>query len=151
MKINKSPWIHQLDSERKTVSISSDINTDITIIGAGIAGVSSAFFILKYTNKRVVMLDQFKLAHGATGHNAGQVVARFERPLSDLENEFGFEKVKDALHDLKNTWNLIDEIYKDANLGITLSKVKGKIGFSNIKQVILALKDFEIDLGQIQQ
>jgi glycine/D-amino acid oxidase-like deaminating enzyme len=103
MKINKSPWIHQLDPERKPLSLDKDIDTDIAIVGAGIAGISTAFFILKYTNKNVVVVDQGKLAHGATGHNAGQVVARFERPISDIENEFGFEMTRQALHDMENT------------------------------------------------
>lgn len=146
MKINKSPWIHQLDPQRKPVSLDRDINTDIAIVGAGIAGVSTAFFILKYTNKNVVVLDQGKLAHGATGHNAGQVVARFERPISDIENEFGFEMTRQALHDMENTWLLFDEIFKDCKLDILLTRVSGARGYTSLFQVLLALKDKELEI-----
>jgi len=147
MKINKSPWIHQLDQTRKPVSLTHDLDTDIAIVGAGIAGISTAFFILKYTNKRVAVFDQGKLAHGATGHNAGQVVARFERPLAELVEEFGFEKTKKALHDLHSGWNLLGEMYADAQLDILFSKVKGHRGFSSLYQVLLALKDLEIEIS----
>ncbi|MEK7184824.1 MAG: FAD-binding oxidoreductase [Patescibacteria group bacterium] len=146
MKINKSPWIHQLNNDRKITPLNQDIDTDIAIVGAGIAGVSTAFFILKYTNQRVVILDQGKLAHGATGHNAGQVVARFERPLDELVKEFGFEKTKDALQDLHSTWLLLEEMYTDANLDIVFSRINGNVGFSNINQVIIALQDMEIQM-----
>lgn len=146
MKINKSPWIHQLDHSRRVVSLSKDIDTDIAIIGAGIAGISTAFFVLKYTNQRVVVIDQGKMAHGATGHNAGQVVARFERPLSELEKEFGFEKTKDAIQGLYSSWGLIDEIFEDAKLNIIFSEVNGNIGLSTLYQVILALQDMEIEI-----
>src|SRR3989344_1287677 len=125
MKINKSPWIHQLDQNRKIASLKGDLDADIAIVGAGIAGISTAFFILKYTKYRIVILEQGKLAHGATGHNAGQVVARFERPLHDMVKEFGFDKVKNALHDLASGWALIDEMYSDAGLDILFSKVTG--------------------------
>ncbi len=146
MKINKSPWIHQLNHDRKTVALNQDIDTDIAIVGAGIAGISTAFFILKYTNQRVVILDQGKLAHGATGHNAGQVVARFERPLDELVKEFGFEKTKDALQGLHSAWVLIEEMYSDANLDIVFSRIQGNVGFSNINQIIIALQDIEIQI-----
>jgi glycine/D-amino acid oxidase-like deaminating enzyme len=146
MKINKSPWIHQLDKDRKPITLNKDIDTDVTIVGAGIAGVSTAFFTLKYTNERVVLVDQGKLAHGATGHNAGQVVARFERPLDELVKEFGFDKTKEALHDLQSGWSFIDEMYADARLDILFSHVKGKRGYSDLHQVLLALKDTEIEV-----
>lgn len=146
MKINKSPWIHQLDHTRKTVPLKNDTDTDVVIVGAGIAGISTAFFILKYTNQRVVIVDQGKLAHGATGHNAGQVVARFERPISEIEKEFGFEMTRDGLQDINSAWLLLDEMYEDAKLDIIFSRTKGHIGFSNLYQVILALQDLEIQI-----
>lgn len=146
MKINKSPWIHQLDQTRKAVSLNGDIDTDIAIVGAGIAGISTAFFLLKYTNERVVVLEQGKLAHGATGHNAGQVISHFERSLEELEKEFGFEQTRDALQALDSTWSLIDEMYSDAKLDIIFSKTEGHMGLSNLYQLITCLKDKEIEV-----
>jgi len=145
MKINKSPWIHQLDHARKVIPLGYDFDTDIAIIGAGIAGVSTAFFVLKYTNHRVTIFEQGKLAHGATGHNAGQVIARFERPLYDLVEEFGFKKTKNAIHDLRSTWALLDEMYTDASLDILFSRVSGVRGFCDLNQVLEILKDLEIE------
>ncbi len=147
MKINKSPWIHQLDHQRIPISLNHDADTDIAIVGAGIAGISTAFFILKYTNKKVTVFDQGKLAHGATGHNAGQVIARFERPVAELVDEFGFEKTKRALHDIHSGWVLLEEMYSDANLDILFSRVTGHRGFSDLYQVLIALKDLEIEIS----
>ncbi len=45
---------------------------DITIIGSGIVGLSSAYFIKKkYPQKKVVVLERGFLPHGATTRNAG--------------------------------------------------------------------------------
>ena len=49
MKKNNSPWLHQLNRQREPVRIEKDEETDILIIGAGIAGVLTSYFILKNT------------------------------------------------------------------------------------------------------
>ena len=84
MRKNISPWIHQLDANRTHRRLESDLDTDVAIVGAGIAGISTAFFILKNTDERVCLLERFKLAHGATGHNAGQIVSYFERSYGEF-------------------------------------------------------------------
>lgn len=63
----------------------------MVIVGGGIAGVVTAFFTLRDTNKTVILLEADKIAHGATGHNAGQLASYFERPLWELVEEFGLE------------------------------------------------------------
>lgn len=135
MKKNHSPWIHQLDHERPHARLSSDLSTDVAIIGAGIAGVSTAFFILKHTDKKVVMLERFKLAHGATGHNAGQVVSYFERGFASLAREFGLKRAADAENAVVGAWDLIDEMYADAGLDIPFSRFTGHGGLSSFHQV----------------
>ncbi len=135
MKTNRSPWIHQLNHERPHARLTSDISTDVAIIGAGIAGVASAFFTLKYTDKSVVLLEKFKLAHGATGHNAGQVVSYFERGFASLAREFGLSLAADAENSIVGAWELLDEMYSDAAADIPFSRFIGHGGLSSFQQV----------------
>lgn len=86
----------------------------MAIIGAGIAGVSTAYFTLEKTDKTVLLIERARLAHGATGHNAGLVVAGFERPLPDMEREFGFERAAEALRAAERGWELIERLHRDA-------------------------------------
>jgi glycine/D-amino acid oxidase-like deaminating enzyme len=44
----------------------------------------TAYFMLQETDKNVVLVDANKIAHGATGHNAGQIDAFFEKPVQEL-------------------------------------------------------------------
>src|SRR6185436_17390371 len=89
MTENRSPWIKQLNRTRPVNSLKKDINSDVAVVGGGIAGMATAFFILKNTDQSVVLLEAGKIAHGATGHNAGQVTSYFERPFYELAKEFG--------------------------------------------------------------
>lgn len=43
MKKNISPWLHQLNHARIHTKLTEDITTDVAIVGAGIAGISTAF------------------------------------------------------------------------------------------------------------
>ena len=46
MKINNSPWIDQLNKNRAIKKLGKDTEADVAIVGGGIAGISTAFFIL---------------------------------------------------------------------------------------------------------
>jgi glycine/D-amino acid oxidase-like deaminating enzyme len=86
---NNSPWLHQLNKERKIALLKSDLETDVAIVGGGIAGISTAFFLLRNTDKKVVLLEGGQLGHGATGHNGGHITANFERPFSEMVKDSG--------------------------------------------------------------
>lgn len=68
--INHSPWIEKLDSSIKYPQAHGESHTDIGVIGAGIAGVATAYHILSQTELSVTLVEAKKIAHGATGHNA---------------------------------------------------------------------------------
>lgn len=141
MNINRSPWLHQLRPDRVSTRLTSDIDTDIAIMGAGIAGISTAFFLLKYTDKKVTILERYKLAHGATGHNAGQVVSYFERGFASLVDEFGLELATHGQKAVEDAWTLMDEMYTDGGLNIPFARFLGHAGLSSVEQILLHLKN----------
>ncbi|HXK40175.1 MAG TPA: FAD-binding oxidoreductase, partial [Candidatus Paceibacterota bacterium] len=138
---NRSPWIHQLRPDRASTCLFEDIETDVAIVGAGIAGVATAFFALKYTDKRVTLLESYKLAHGATGHNAGQVTSYFERGFASLMDEFGAELAAEGQRSVEGAWELLDEMYTDAGLTIPFSRFEGHAGLSTYDQVLFHLRN----------
>ena len=138
---HQSPWIYQMNHERVIVSLNDDIETNVVIVGAGIAGISTAFFLLKNTDKNIVVVEKGKLAHGATGHNAGQIASYFERPFHELVLEFGLEQAADAQKSIESAWELLDHMYTEAGLSIPLARFMGHAGFSTYDQVIRHLKD----------
>lgn len=133
--INLSPWVHELDHNRKTVKLDSSLDTDIAIIGGGIAGLSTAFFSLKYTQKKVVLIEAGKIGHGASGHNAGQVVDYFEKPFSEIVDEYGLEMALDGQRSVSSAWDLLNLILKEAKLDLPFSKFIGYAGCSDLEQL----------------
>ena len=140
MRKNRSPWLHQLRQDRERRALTVDLATDVAIVGGGIAGVASAFYTLKYTNLNVALFERFKLAHGATGHNAGQVTSYFERGFASLVEEFGLLKAAKGQKNVEDAWHLLDEMYTDAGLDIPLSRFIGHAGVSSREQVLFFLE-----------
>jgi len=150
---NHSPWIKQLKRTRPVVPLDKDMSSDVAIVGGGIAGVTTAFFTLRDTDKTVVLVEANKIAHGATGHNAGQLASYFERSLSDLVEEFGVELAIDGQRSVESAWILLDEIIAEAKLQTPVYRFTGYAGLSRFDQVLLHLKNsrYRADHGLIQE
>ena len=86
---SRSPWLEQLDADSLPRPLDVNCSTDVAIVGAGIAGVATAFFTLRDTSSAVVLIERNRVGRGATGHNAGQLATYFERPLCDLVDAYG--------------------------------------------------------------
>lgn len=138
---NNSPWIHQLNHERATKKLSHDLRTDVAIVGAGIAGISTAFFLLKHTDKQVTILEGYKLAHGATGHNGGHMVTYFERRFTDLVAEFGLEMAVSGQRDIDGAWELAEAMYTEAGLDIPMLRFESYAGLSTKEQILNHLEN----------
>jgi glycine/D-amino acid oxidase-like deaminating enzyme len=130
-----------MNRERPMTRLDRDLSTDVAIVGAGIAGVSTAYFALKYTRHSVALIEGHILAHGATGHNAGQVTSYFERGFSSIAEEFGLELAAEGQHAVDSAWELLDEMYSDCGLDIPFSRFTGHAGLSSREHVLWHLKN----------
>lgn len=150
---NHSPWIKQLNRTRPVVPLDKNTSADVAIVGGGIAGVTTAFFTLRDTDKTVVLLEAGKVAHGATGHNAGQLASYFERPLYELVEEFGLELAIDGQRSVESAWILIDQIVAEAKLQTPIYKFTGYAGLSSFDQVMIHLKNnrYRVDHGLLPE
>ncbi|MES2623510.1 MAG: FAD-binding oxidoreductase [Patescibacteria group bacterium] len=140
----KSPWVHQLVRSRPIYTLETDVVADICIIGGGISGIMSAYQILKNTNRNVVIVDSHEIGHGATGHNAGQLVEELERSVASLVEEFGLEKTIDGLKSVHSAWNTLEEIMQEAGLTVPYSTFVGYSMYSTKKQIHEKLIDIAL-------
>jgi glycine/D-amino acid oxidase-like deaminating enzyme len=134
---NNSPWLKELLYDREVRKLSEDTKTDVAIIGGGISGFATAFFTLKYTDKQVVMIEAGHIGHGATGHNAGQVVDYFEKFFSELVDEYGLEMAAHGQRSVSGAWDLLDLILHETGINISFSRFMGYAGCTNLEQLCL--------------
>lgn len=142
-----SPWLDQVARARltrKSVSVSANLSSDVAIIGGGIAGLATAFFTLTRTRKRVVLLEAGRLAHGATGHNAGQLASYFEKPFEDIAAEYGLDLAAAAQRDILSAWDLLAEMAKTIRSTQKLLSFEGHAGLSSTEQVESYARDLAL-------
>jgi len=136
-----SPWIDQLKLTRPTISLDENLTTEVAVVGAGIAGVSTAYFLLKETQLAVSIVEAGKAAHGATGHNAGQIVSYFEQQLSGLTQKYGLKMAAEAQTAIESGWQLIEKIYADTKIPTPFAQFTGYAGCQNLEEVLVHLEN----------
>ena len=69
------------------------INCDVTVIGAGIAGLSTCYWLLKEDpSLKVVLVDKGTIGAGASGRNAGFVTCGSVEHFNRLQEKHGPEE-----------------------------------------------------------
>lgn len=139
-----SPWLSQLTHERDHFRLEKNAECDVAVVGAGIAGVMTAYQVLKLTKLTVLLLDADRIAHGATGRNAGQVVSYFERPLKDIAEAFGEKMAIEGQVAVESAWGILDDIISHCGLQTPLFKCKGFAGLSTVAQIIEHLEEKDL-------
>jgi FAD dependent oxidoreductase len=141
MRKNNSPWLHQLVRARDVNTISLDMATDIAVIGGGIAGMITAYNILKLSDMRVTLIEADLVGHGASGHNAGQLTTYFERPLADIATEYGVKMACEGQRNVESSWSELENIIKEIKLETPVYRFTGYAGMTELKHVLLHLAD----------
>lgn len=134
-----SPWLH---FERPTWStLEGDKACEVVIVGAGISGVATLYYMLTQTEKQVVLLDQGRVASGATGNNAGLACLHIERSIQELTEEFGLEETRRAYREVDQGWELMLSILETIDAQeILVPLMNIALGMSSIDVLIDQLR-----------
>jgi glycine/D-amino acid oxidase-like deaminating enzyme/nitrite reductase/ring-hydroxylating ferredoxin subunit len=91
--INVSYWVDSTDAPARP-SLQGDIEVDVTVVGAGIVGLTAAR-LLKRAGKTVAVLEMDRVVRGVTGYTTAKVTAGHSLIYQQLEKKHG-EKVARA-------------------------------------------------------
>ncbi len=138
---SRSPWVAQLAPDGPPRPLEADAATDVVIVGAGIAGVATAFFTLRSTPHRVMLIERDRVARGATGHNAGQLTTYFERPLYDIADAFGWEQAIDAQRAFDAAHELLDLMTAESGATVRVERFTGHMGMFTLNHLQVHLRN----------
>ncbi|MBP9748994.1 FAD-binding oxidoreductase [Patescibacteria group bacterium] len=140
--LNLSPWLETLNRHRGVhrLSLYEKPNTNIAIVGGGIAGVATAAAILEKTQARVLLVEADLVAHAATGHNAGQIVSYFERSFVDLLAEFGPTLTARGVDAIEQSWHLLHRLARFAGDEKSIRSCTGYLGIADPEKLRIFLE-----------
>lgn len=107
-------------------SLKEDIECDILVIGAGIAGLSTVYN-LKGTNKKIVLVDKDRCGRGATSYNTGKLTYMQDLVYYKIENNYNEKVARLYLDSQKEAINIVNKIVKDNNIDCDLVKTKAYV------------------------
>src|SRR5436190_18701156 len=87
---NISFWIDTVNPF-ETTTLNKNLNTDVLIIGGGIAGLTTAYCLLQQ-GRKVVLIEDGKIGSGETGRTTAHLTHALDDRYFMLEKLFGEEK-----------------------------------------------------------
>ncbi len=92
-----------------------NVESEVVIIGCGIAGLTCAYLLLK-EGKSVTILNDGNLLSGQTCRTTGHLTYMLDDRFFDLEEMFGTDGLKLALQSHKEAIDLIERICRDESI-----------------------------------
>lgn len=98
----KSPWLDETENQ-SFPSLQKDIKTDVLIIGGGIAGILTAYF-LHEKNIPYVLADKGEICSHTTGNTTAKITFQHGLIYDKLTKTVGFEKAQMYLESNKQAF-----------------------------------------------
>ena len=118
----RSYWqINTLCNEKSDISLEMPKTVNTIIIGGGIMGISTAYWLSKY-GMDVLLLEKGDLAQAASGQNAGIVTFGPEEEYIYAVKNIGREKTKKILEDTIENQHILEKLIIDEELKIEYIK-----------------------------
>jgi glycine/D-amino acid oxidase-like deaminating enzyme len=137
----RSPWISQMAVDGPPRPLEAGGAADVVIVGAGIAGVATAFWTLRDTDRSVLLIERDRVAHGATGRNAGQLTTYFERPLHRIAEQYGDDLAIEGQRAFDDAHDLLDRMASEAGATVRVERFDGHMGMYSLDHLRVHLRD----------
>ena len=112
--INKSIWLKGIKIKKGKV-LKESISTDVLIIGGGITGISSLYF-LKDSNLKITLVDSNNIACGQSSKSTGKLTYLQGFLLNKIENTYDKDTALKYLNSQKEAIELVKEIIIENNI-----------------------------------
>lgn len=149
----KSVWSESCKF-RKREALNKDIKTDVLVIGAGIAGVLTAY-MLKQKGREVVLIDAAEIASGNTKNTTAKITSQHDLIYSKLITEFGEEKARQYAKANELAIKKYKEIIEDKRIECDFEEKPAYVYSLNevdvLKEEVEAAKNLGIDAEFVQE
>lgn len=97
------------------LALTSDLQTDVCVVGGGIAGLTTAYLLAK-SNLRVIVLEANEVAFGQTGRSTAQMNNWPDDGFVEVEKAHGEKAAKIVAESLTKAIDLVEEIVREEKI-----------------------------------
>jgi glycine/D-amino acid oxidase-like deaminating enzyme/nitrite reductase/ring-hydroxylating ferredoxin subunit len=124
----------KINKENNFSSLKENLKVDVCVIGGGMAGLCTAYHLLK-EGKKVCVLENFNLASGQTAKTTAQLSYVLGERFFKLKKYHGKEGIKLIIDSHMAAINRVEEIARTENIDCDLERVNGYL-FSEDNKIL---------------
>jgi len=125
--------------------LKKNIECDYLIVGGGIAGVSTAYFLSKFSNKNIVLIEKHTIGNGATGKASGMLSTRGELDLSNIMEKYGEKNMTKIWKEIHQGLRVIREIIEKERINCDVDYLDALYAGYKNKNYNDVRREFEIE------
>jgi glycine/D-amino acid oxidase-like deaminating enzyme/nitrite reductase/ring-hydroxylating ferredoxin subunit len=137
-----SLWQSLKDRPHLYQPLRHNIDCDVCIVGAGISGLSAAYFLQK-AGKSVVVVDAWDLGAGETSRTTAHITAAFDDGYYALEKLFSQKDIKTFAQSHVTAIDKIESIIKTEGIACDFERIDGYLTAMRVDQE----KDLRKEIG----
>ena len=121
---NKPVWY---DTQLETIqfeTLDKDTQTEVLIIGGGIAGLTTAYALIK-EGKKIVLIDDGYIGSGESGRTTAQITAMLGIGYADIEKTFDKKTAELVANSQMEAIQYIANTIRDLNIDCDFKRVEG--------------------------
>lgn len=130
----RSSWPQAADL-LETPALTQNLRTDVCVVGAGLAGLTTAYLLTR-EGRSVVVLDKGPVGGGNTGRTTAQLSNALDDRYSELIRIHGVQKARLAAHSHTAAVDMIEAIAREENIDCDFERVSGYLFASDSQNVL---------------
>jgi glycine/D-amino acid oxidase-like deaminating enzyme/nitrite reductase/ring-hydroxylating ferredoxin subunit len=120
---HKSYWVDSVQP-LFTKKLDRDRDTDVVVIGGGIAGMTTAYLIRK-SGKQVILVEDGCIGSGETGRTTAHLVTALDDRYYTLQEKFGERKTRLIAESQRMAIDFIERIVQEENISCDFERLPG--------------------------
>ena len=150
-----SLWLNEKTKE-KFPKLEKDLETQVCIIGAGILGISTAYYLTQ-KGYNVTILERDKIANRVTGHTTAKITSQHGLIYHYLLNQYGKEFARKYYLANQKSIQEIEKIITQNQIDCDFERQNSCVYTTNqseiekIEEELQALKELDIEASKIEE
>ena len=150
-----SLWLNEKAKE-KFPKLEKDLETQVCIIGAGIFGISTAYYLTQ-KGYNVTILERYKIANRVTGHTTAKITSQHGLIYHYLLNQYGKEFARKYYLANQKSIQEIEKIITQNQIECDFERQNSCVYTTNqseiekIDEELHALKELDIEASKIEE
>ena len=117
-------WLDTELQETKHESLKKNLETDVVIIGGGLAGLTTAYCLVS-SGRKVIVVEDGLIGSGETGRTTAQIVTALDDRYFHMEETFGKNQTALIAESHKTAINFIEEVISKEKINCDFERLNG--------------------------